>query len=196
MRCSSCDTSNPPEATRCEECGKPLTAKPARPRPTSEAIEERPQRRRPDDDAGDARRARRRRPDDEADEEEDRPRRRRRRSRDSDDVVAKIIPYKNPSALASYYLGVLSVVFFLGLLLVLELLEGPNRKVVFGLVCFLGMVSCTLACLFGVLGIRYARREPGARGTGHAITGLVLSSISVLGNVAVTLFAIYLFQRT
>src|SRR5216684_781566 len=103
MRCPACDTPNPPEAVRCEECGKKL---PPRKRPVAENEDE------GIEEAGrqPAAKPRKRPPEDEDDEEEDeddyerRPRRRRARREDSgDEVMSTIIPYKNPKALAGYY---------------------------------------------------------------------------------------------
>jgi hypothetical protein len=163
MRCPSCDTPNPPEATRCEECGRALTARPVRRRPESDAIEERPTRRRPDDEAREAPRTRRRRPDDEDDEEyeDDRPRRRRRRPQDEDEAIATLIPYKNPTALASYYCGV------------------------FSLIPILAFVLAPISIVLGIMGLRHVRRNPRAHGTGHAITGLVLSVLTLSLNTLV-----------
>jgi hypothetical protein len=101
------------------------------------------------------------------DDEDDRPRgpRRRRPRPDEDDEydedhgdggVSSLIPYKNGKALAAYYCGVFSLVPCLGNLL------GP------------------VAIVLGLMGLRYAREHPTAKGTGHAITGLVLGSITSL----------------
>jgi hypothetical protein len=74
------------------------------------------------------------------------------------DVVSSIIPYRNAMALTAYYLGVFSLIPCLGLLL------GPA------------------ALILGILGIRYVNRHSTAKGTGHAITGVVLGSLTTLGN--------------
>lgn len=98
------------------------------------------------DDEDDDRPRRRRRPRD--DEEDERPRRRRR---DEDgDATGGLIPYKNSQALIAYYCGVFSLIPGLG--------------------CVLGIVAVVL----GVMGLQYAKKNPKAKGTGHAITGIVL----------------------
>jgi Domain of unknown function (DUF4190) len=75
-----------------------------------------------------------------------------------DNVVSTIIPYKNPSALAAYYCGVFSLIPALGLLL------GP------------------IAVVLGIRGLGFVKENPMAKGTAHAITGIVLGSISSLFN--------------
>jgi hypothetical protein len=159
MRCPACDTPNPPEAVRCEECGKKL---PPRKRPVdeeeNEAIEEAG--RRP------AAKPRKRPPEDEADEDEDeddedeyerrRRRRRVRKENGGDEVVSTIIPYKNPKALAGYYCGIFALMPILGL--------------------FLGPIALTL----GIMGIRYVRRNPDAHGTAHAVIAIIGGILGLL----------------
>jgi hypothetical protein len=109
-----------------------------------------------------------RRRDDHDDEDyEDRPRRRRRRDDndydddyDQDNPVSTIIPYKNGMALTAYYCGVFSLIPCLGGLL------GPA------------------AFILGILGLRFARKNPTAHGTGHAIAGIVLGGITGLAHLA------------
>jgi hypothetical protein len=101
-----------------------------------------------------ARRRRRDEEDDDYDREEDE--RRFRRNDDDGGLSTTIIPYRNAMALIAYYCGVFSLIPFLGNLL------GPA------------------ALLLGILGIRYAMKNPTAKGTGHAIAGIVLGSITTL----------------
>jgi hypothetical protein len=105
--------------------------------------------------------ARRPRREEEEDEPEERPRRRRRRDEEEEADedyrgVSGLIPYKNGLALAAYYCGVFSLIPLLGNLL------GP------------------VALILGIMGVRYAQRHAKARGTGHAIAGIVLGSLSSL----------------
>jgi hypothetical protein len=97
------------------------------------------------------------------------PRRRRAarppREDDDDDVrirqpgtIETLIPYKNPMGLIAYYLGVFSFIPCVGLLL------GPA------------------ALVLGIMGIRYRNKHPTAGGLGHAITGVVLGSLTSLAN--------------
>jgi hypothetical protein len=108
-------------------------------------------------------------PDDEFQQEPPEPRRRRPervlREDDNDDIrirrpdpVETFIPYKNPLALIAYYVGVFAVIPCAGLLL------GPA------------------ALILGILGIRYRNKHATAGGLGHAITGVVLGSLTTLAN--------------
>lgn len=102
----------------------------------------------------------------EEEEDEDRPRRRRRRR--PPDAVETLIPYRNGRALAAYYCGVFAIIPCVGLIL------GP------------------IALIFGILGLRFAKANPRAGGTGHAIAGIVLGSLTTLGNWGVVLLGIIL----
>jgi hypothetical protein len=76
----------------------------------------------------------------------------------TEEAVSTIIPYKNARALIAYYLGVFSLIPCAGLLL------GPA------------------AFILGILGLRYVKVHPTAKGTGHAIAGIVLGGLTTLGN--------------
>ncbi|HZV06439.1 MAG TPA: zinc-ribbon domain-containing protein [Gemmataceae bacterium] len=99
---------------------------------------------------------------DEEEEEEEAPKSRkmaRKIRRDpTEEAVSTIIPYKNGRALIAYYLGVFSLIPCAGLLL------GPA------------------ALVLGILGLRYVKAHPTAKGTGHAIAGIVLGGLTTLGN--------------
>lgn len=73
-------------------------------------------------------------------------------------VVSTVIPYKNPMALAAYYLGI------------------------FSLIPFVGGVLAPPAVVLGVLGLRRRRANPLAKGSIHAWIGIVLGLLSVLGH--------------
>lgn len=102
--------------------------------------------------------------DDEDEDEEEAPRTRKSKRnirRDSaGDAVSAIIPYKNGRALTAYYLGVFSLIPCAGLLL------GPA------------------ALILGILGLRYVQAHPTAKGTGHAVAGIVLGGLTTIGNLA------------
>jgi hypothetical protein len=105
---------------------------------------------------------RRRRPADD-DDPDDRPRRRRPRDDDApaaDGGVGYVIPYKNGSALAAYYIGVFGLI--LCLLPPLSLFSGGT------------------AIVLGFMGMNRAKQNPQAHGRGHAITGIVLGALQVL----------------
>jgi len=114
----------------------------------------------------------RRRRDEDEDEEERRPRKRREeeddyedRVRRKDDGIATLIPYRNPNALISYYCGVFALIPCVGLIL------GP------------------VALVLGFLGLSYNKKHPTAGGVAHAIVGIVLGSLVLLGHAAVIILA-------
>ena len=76
-------------------------------------------------------------------------------------MVSTLIPYRNGPALASYYLGVFSIVPAVGLLLSVP------------------------AVVLGALGIRKYCRRPECKGLVHAIVGLVLGVVFGLAQIAV-----------
>jgi predicted Zn finger-like uncharacterized protein len=78
--------------------------------------------------------------------------------RRDDGGVSTLIPYRNGRALAAYYCGVFSFIPCLGLIL------GP------------------IALVLGILGLRFVKAHPSAKGTGHAIAGIICGSITTLGN--------------
>src|SRR5579872_1302211 len=73
------------------------------------------------------------------------------------EAVSTLIPYKNARALIAYYLGVFSFIPCAGHLL------GPA------------------ALILGILGLRRVKAHPTAKGTGHAIAGIVMGSLTTLG---------------
>jgi hypothetical protein len=74
----------------------------------------------------------------------------------AEEAVSTIIPYKNAKALLAYYLGVFSFIPCAGNVL------GPA------------------ALILGILGLRYAKKYPTAKGAGHAIAGIVLGGLTTL----------------
>jgi hypothetical protein len=81
-----------------------------------------------------------------------------------DDPVQTIIPYKNALALMAYYTGVFSLIPVLGVIL------GPG------------------AIVLGFLGYRYGRIHPTAKGTGHAVAGIVFGVLTTLCNIGGVIF--------
>jgi hypothetical protein len=114
----------------------------------------RPDRRDRDDDRP---RKTRRQEDDEPDDYDDVPAERPRRPRRTGggDGLARVVPYRNGAALAAYYCGV------------------------FGLIPGVGLLLAPAAFILGIVGLVKARKDPKARGTGHAIFGIVLGVIDV-----------------
>lgn len=76
----------------------------------------------------------------------------------TDDVVSKVIPYRNVYALISYYLGVFALIPCLGILLALASVP------------------------LGILGLKEAKKNPRAHGTVHAWVGIVLGSLVLIAH--------------
>lgn len=79
----------------------------------------------------------------------------------ANDAASVIVPYKNAPALVGYYLGV------------------------FSLIPCIGGVLALIAIPCGIVGLRKARANPGAHGTGHALVAIILGSIVLLAHIAV-----------
>lgn len=69
------------------------------------------------------------------------------------DGTGGMIPYKNPAALAAYYLGIFSFIPLIGLFLAVP------------------------AFVLGILGLRAKKRTPAIRGSVHAWIGIILGGI-------------------
>jgi len=130
----------------------------------------------PDEDTNEPRKARpigkpvsRRRDDDDDfddDDEDDRPRR-RRRDDDERDGTGGLIPYKNPKALLSYYIGI------------------------FGF--FLPLIGSAIAIYLGIQGLKYAKEHPKSSGQAHAIIGIIcgtLGSLFYLGIIGIIIVGV------
>ena len=80
-----------------------------------------------------------------------------------------LIPTKNPPALIGYYLGIFALIPCVGLLL------GPA------------------AIICGVIGMRRAKRNPAIEGVGHAVTAIVLGSVTTVAWAAGVVFVLLPF---
>jgi hypothetical protein len=141
---------------------KVIMAKP----PPDDAYEDgEPDRTRQRREAGAEGRPRRRYQEDDYDDEDDEPRPRRRRRQEAD-PLGGLIPYRNGQALAAYYCGVFSLIPCVGLIL------GP------------------IALIMGILGLRYSKLHPAAKGGGHAIAGIVLGLLVLIGHLIVIGFIV------
>jgi hypothetical protein len=89
-----------------------------------------------------------------------------------DDALGRLIPTKNPKALAAYYCGVFALV--------------P---------CFSPVLG-PLAIIFGLLGLKETQRHPGLPGKGHAITGIILGGIMTLAVLALVVVVVVFGKRT
>lgn len=83
-----------------------------------------------------------------------------------DSTLGGLIPTRNPSALASYYLGIFSILPFIGIPL------------------------GAAALLTGIKGLRIAEDNPEARGKIHAWVGILVGGFFGLGYLVLTIFLI------
>jgi hypothetical protein len=84
------------------------------------------------------------------------------------DGTGGLIPYKNPTALIGYYLGI------------------------FGLIPAIGLLLAISAVILGIIGLRKRRQNPVVKGSVHAWVGISLGAISILyhlGFIALIVFS-------
>lgn len=79
------------------------------------------------------------------------------------DVTGGVIPYKNPPALISYYMGIASLLF-----------------------CFLGIP----AVILGIMGLNKYKETPQVKGVVHAWIGIVFGVMTTLGMLALIVLVI------
>ena len=79
------------------------------------------------------------------------------------DAMQSLIPTSNPPALVSYYCGVFSLVL-----------------------CFAPILA-PISIIYGFKAMNNIKAQPGLKGKGHAITGFILSGITLLACIAITL---------
>ena len=82
------------------------------------------------------------------------------------DVFSRIVPYKNSRALIAYYLGVFSLIPFVGILL--------------GIAAF----------VLGLLGLRFAKEHPDSGGKVHAWVGILLGGLFGFGYLILALLLV------
>lgn len=139
----------------------------------------------------------RRSPGPDEEEDDDRPRRRRANRDDDDDYDDEqprrrrggaIIPYRNGMALAGYYCAFGGLIAILGsLALAAALAPNINAALILTLMYGGGGIFGLLAIVFGSLGCIKASRNPDARGTAHAIIGIVLGGLELIALVLIAL---------
>ena len=81
---------------------------------------------------------------------------RRAPARGEGDSTGGVIPYKNPPALIAYYLGLFSLLPFIGLLLAIP------------------------AFILGILGLKKRAKNPAVKGSIHAWIGIVMGGLMTL----------------
>ena len=133
----------------------------------------------------------------EEDDEDDRSRR-RPRGRDDEEAYSTLIPYRNVTALIGYYCGMVSLIAILGgIALIMYSIDKPQFVGLIYLVVIngLGGILALLGIVFGIIGLVYANKNPKSRGMGHAITGMVLGVLEILGLVAILLIGFLAIRR-
>ena len=85
------------------------------------------------------------------------------------DATGGVIPYKNPTALIGYYLGVFSLIPIIGVLL--------------GIPAF----------ILGILGLKAKKAHPEVKGSVHAVVAILLGAISTI--LYGGLISLFLFTR-
>ncbi|SRR6266478_1706612 len=199
MQCPVCHRDNSVEAVFCEKCGARIARKPPpveaevadeaevrvrrRPSRAGEAI--------PPKDPG----QRRRRPVN--DEEFDR--------RVYDAAAAAvltggaIVPYRNPLALFAYYCVFLGFIIGIGATTAVVIFASGSTlsedhirfgKMVIYIGFVVGMIVELAAFLLGIFGLLYVRTHPTARGTGHALMGIVLGPVFIIAQLAALVYMI------
>jgi len=83
------------------------------------------------------------------------------------DATGGLIPYKNPKALLGYYTAIAS--------LAAMLLPGA------------GLLVSIAAIVLGLLGLKAVRAQPRLRGEAHAQVAILLGTLTMLLNVAITI---------
>ena len=83
------------------------------------------------------------------------------------DTTGGIIPYKNPQALTSYYVGL------------------------FSLIPVLGMASGPVAIWLGIKGLKYAKEHPVVKGQVHAWIGIVCGTLWTIVHWGFLLFMLW-----
>jgi hypothetical protein len=81
-------------------------------------------------------------------------------------VVDSMIPYKNKNALIGYYLGVASVIPFLGAIFFIP------------------------AYAFSIFGLIAVNKTPSIKGKVHAIVGIALASLQLVGLIGFAVFVV------
>jgi hypothetical protein len=76
------------------------------------------------------------------------------------DATGGVIPYKNPYALTSYYLGILGL-----------------------LCCVLPLPLGLVPVVLGIIGLKHRAANPVIKGSVHAWIGIVLGALSTLGSI-------------
>jgi hypothetical protein len=193
MLCPVCKAENSGDAVFCQKCGARIARKP--PPIVAELAD--------DSEEPEVRvKSRAGGPDDAGSEDIRPPLRRRRVIVEEDDGPrgGAIVPYRNPLALFAYYCVFLGLIVGIGTITAIAFYinaHGLNKadeisfcQTVVTIGFIVGMVLELAAFLLGVFGLFYVRSHRTARGTGHAIMGIVLGPILLLAQLAALILMI------
>jgi hypothetical protein len=82
----------------------------------------------------------------------------------------------------AYYLGFAGLIVILGSVALLKTNPGwVNPKLVRALMTGVGGFLALLAGIFGGIGLFHVSQHPEAKGTAHAITGIIMGALEILG---------------
>lgn len=190
MQCSVCHSENSAQALFCEKCGARIARKPP---PIDVEVAEEAEvhvKRRPSAPG-----------DSDSSRDFDRPRRRRVVVEDDDRPSGgAIVPYRNPLALFGYYCVFFGIIVGIGAITAVAFFVNANglnkaedisfSRTVIAIGFIVGMILELAAFLLGIFGLLYVRNHPTARGTGHAMIGVILGPVLMIVELAALIFMI------
>jgi hypothetical protein len=193
IRCPACKGENSANAERCEHCGVKFVRKP---RPVEVEFEEE------DETSEQAVQVKRRpvEPEEEIHEVQAvQPKPKRRRvivedDEDDEDSGGAIIPYRNPLALFGYYAAFLGLVIGLGAMALAVFLcqqkgydikqaDVKLAKTIIYVGIILGVIVELAAFVMGIFGFFYAKAHRTAKGGGHALSGIIMGALFLIGEL-------------
>lgn len=189
MQCPVCHAENSDQAVFCEKCGARIARK-APPIEVEVAEEAEVRVKRRPTGPGESPSPR----------EADRPRRRRVVVEDDDRPRGgAIVPYRNPLALFAYYCVFLGFIIAIGAITAVVIFASGTHltekdinfgKVVIYIGFIVGMILELAAFLLGIFGLLYVRAHRTARGTGHAIIGIILGPMLLIVQLGALVYMI------
>jgi hypothetical protein len=192
MICPVCKAENSEEAVFCFKCGARIARKPP---PIEAQLAD-------ESDEPEVRIKRRPGPDNAGSGGMRSPPKRRRVVVEEDDGPSggAIVPYRNPLALFAYYCVFLGLIVGIGTAAVIAYYINANGlshaenvrfcKTVITIGFIVGMILELAAFMLGIFGLLYVRSHRTARGTGHAIMGIILGPLLLLGQLAALILMI------
>src|SRR5207248_10957581 len=112
-------------------------------------------------------------------------------------ALSGVIPYRNIMALTAYYCAFASLIAILGTVTLTRALRAealPNWVIALGL--GLGGLLAPVAVVLGILGFTYVAKHPEAKGTSHALTGIVLGVLEIVGLLVIVFAKVIVIQAS